>query len=145
MKRHVGLQDISREHQHTLSLAQQIIRAVQADDDELMDALSKKAHTFYERELKPHFQQEEDSFFRILSQEYSEHQDLVDGYLDEHKILRKLASQLDDLSSHQQLEAFALLLKSHTRREERELFPMIETCFTEAQLQAVGQVTGKAT
>ena len=138
MKRHVGLQDISREHQHTLSLAQQIIRAVQANDLNVMDSLTKKAHTFYHQELKPHFQQEEDSFFRILSQEYPEHQPLVANYLAEHKMLSDMAVQLGSAStSHQLLEDFALLLKSHTRKEERELFPMIEFCFTESQLRTI--------
>ena len=140
MKRHPALQDFSREHQHTLSLAQQIIRAVQANKTEVMEELAGKVYAFYENELKKHFKQEEETFFKILIQEYPQYKSLAEGYLKEHSELLNMAIKLGCNPSSQlskELETFALLLKSHTRKEERELFPMIEDCFTEQQLGVI--------
>ncbi len=66
MKRHPSLQAISREHHQTLSLSQQIIRAIKDNSIELMHVLSKKVATFSEQDLKPHFKKEEKSFLRLL-------------------------------------------------------------------------------
>ena len=137
MKRHPALQNISREHQHTLSLAQRIIRAVKADDIDAMNGLKSQVSAYYEEELKSHFEKEEGTFFHIVSQYYPELQALANTYLEEHKQLSELAMQMDEASSSEQLEAFALLLKSHTRNEERELFPLLESRFTESQFQQV--------
>ena len=133
MKRHPALQAISREHHQTLSLSQQIIRAVKDNNLELMNELSEKVAIFSEQDLKPHFKKEEESFFKVIAQEYPEHQSTADIYLNEHKQLLEMGSAITS-ASPQQLEDFAILLKSHTRNEERILFPLIEKCFSEEQL-----------
>lgn len=141
MKRHIALQNISREHQQTLSLSQQIIRAAKENDLELLGSLAQKAHDFSNAVLKPHFAKEEATFFHILHNSYPEHKSLVKTYLDEHKELINIGSELSNNASTKQLETFAHLLKSHTRKEERELFPLIENCFTEQQLKATEEGT----
>lgn len=141
MKRHTALQEISREHQHALTLAQQIIRAVKASDNQQLRFLATKAVDYYQQELEEHFRQEEDTVFRILADECVQHQALTDSYLQEHETLRQQIADLDEElpadTLCEQMEAFALLLKSHTRREERELFPLIEESFTNKQLRQI--------
>lgn len=141
MKRHVALQNISREHQHTLSIAQQIIRAVQANDSDLMNELEKKIQVFYDVELKPHFKQEEDTLFKIIFREYPQYQALATTYVEEHSVLCNMVIKMKEGATSRHLEDFAILLKSHTRREERELFPLIEKLFTEQQLQTIQEAS----
>ena len=48
-----------------------------------------------------------------------------------------LMPKLHVASAREDLAEFATMLKNHTRMEERELFPLIESLFSEAQLEAV--------
>ena len=144
MKRHPALQTFSREHQHTLSLAQQIIRAVKTEDQPLLFDLKGKVYRFYKDELIPHFEHEEASFFKIIADNYPQYHQLIEPYLAEHKTLLAMAKRIGELSEDDhlsdELEAFAILLKSHTRKEERELFPMIEDCFSDSEFKLLREL-----
>lgn len=138
MKRHAALQDLSRDHHSTLALAQKIIRAVGANDETAVLALTKKVKDF-EGELKAHFEKEECSVFRLLSENHPEYPLIGQEYLDEHKVLLRYSRQVILAPSLANLEAFAILLRDHTRKEERILFPLVEECFSEAELLSIDE------
>ena len=139
MKRHFSLQKFSHDHQHTLALALRIKNALAKQDKSEFLALSQEVCDFYQSVLKSHFNNEENSFFLILSKQYPEHNLMVNNYLAEHKKLRNLVRQLaeEPKDASQLLNDFAILLKSHTRNEERELFPLIEATFSDKELHSV--------
>lgn len=136
MKRHTALLSLSREHHSTLSLAQKIIRAVDASDDASIPALTKMVNDF-ESELEKHFRKEELGVFRLLAANHPEHQAVGQKYLDEHKTLLNYSRQVVLAPSLANLEAYAILLRDHTRREERVLFPLVEACFSETELLSI--------
>lgn len=137
MKRHPALQYLSHEHHATLSLAQRILRAAQRDDESALAELTAKVRDFHP-DLEMHFQKEESGVFHPLCKLYPEHIPLAQTYLDEHKLLLAYSHQATESPSLAHLAQFALLLKEHTRREERDLFPLIEACFSEAELTSIG-------
>lgn len=136
MKRHIALQDLSRDHHGTLSLAQKIIRAVQTNDESAVAALTEKVREFHS-ELETHFQKEEQGVFRLLFEKHPEHKPMGQIYLNEHKMLLNYSHQVTQAPSLAHLEVFAMLLKDHTRREERVLFPLLEKCFSEVELMSI--------
>lgn len=136
MKRHTALQSLSRDHHSTLSLAQKIIRAVQANDESAIAVLTEAVSNFHS-DLELHFQKEECGVFRILLENHPEHASIIPTYLDEHKLLLNYSHQVTRTPSLGHLEAFAMLLKDHTRREERVLFPLVEECFSETELLSI--------
>ncbi len=138
MKRHNALKSLSREHHLTLSLAQKIIRAVEANDESAIPELATLVKDF-DNDLKEHFQKEERGLFRVLSENYSEFQSVSQEYLDEHKLLLSYSRKVILSPSMENLAAYAVLLKAHTRKEERVLFPLVEQCFSEAELSSIAK------
>ena len=57
--------------------------------------------------------------------------------LKEHGIVRSLIPHMTAETAREDLAEFALILKNHTRTEERELFPVIQELFTDEQLDAI--------
>ena len=137
MKRAEQLQDLSREHHQSLVLAKRIAEVAEnGNDQELLEAI-EKVKAYYESELEIHFQHEERTIFAPIYKEYKEHVGLAAGLLKEHGAIRLLIPQLTLGNAKKDLAWFAEVLKNHTRVEERELFPIIESVFTAEQLDAV--------
>lgn len=125
MKRHPALQNISREHHLSLSLVLQINRAVNAADTTQIFSLVSAVHLHYKHELEAHFE-EEKYLFRAFAKQRPEYKLFVSDFLIEHQKMTNLLNELDTSSTLADLKQFADLLKDHTRREERDLFPLIE-------------------
>ena len=114
MKRSPGLRALSSEHHSALVLAR---RALAATHDEVADAWCYLAQRF-ERELEPHFRQEEELLLPALAQ--AGETAIVQRTLNEHALMRSLIyTQPHDAGT---LRTFAELLQAHVRFEERELF-----------------------
>lgn len=137
MKRAEQLQDISREHHDSLVLAKRVMEAVADGSDEVLLAIIKKVQDYYESELEIHFQHEERTIFAPIFKQYKEHVPLAMPLLKEHGAIRLLIPELTLENAREGLAMFAETLRSHTRVEERELFPIVEEIFTEEQLNAV--------
>ncbi len=137
MKRAIQLQDLSREHHDSLVLAKRLGEAVEDGSDEALLAAIEKVKHYYENELEVHFQHEERTIFAPIFKEYKEHIPLAGPLLKEHGAMRLLVPSLMLGNAKEGLAEFAYILKTHTRVEERELFPIIENLFTEEQLDAV--------
>jgi hemerythrin-like domain-containing protein len=137
MKRAQQLQDLSREHHDSLVMSKKITEvAEQGSEAELLEAI-EKVKNYYENQLEVHFQHEERTIFSLIFREYREHIGLATSLLKEHGAIRMLIPKLHLEAAREDLAEFAELLKNHTRVEERELFPIVESLFSDEQLDAV--------
>ena len=119
MKRDPALQELSREHYEALKLARDGRNAALAGDDSAVAALAVRIGSEFERELEPHFIEEEATLlpFLVAAGEGA----LVERTLAEHTELRSLSAALrrPDAAT---LQRFSELLAAHVRFEERTLF-----------------------
>jgi hemerythrin-like domain-containing protein len=137
MKRAEQLQKLSREHHTSLSMANNIAKiAKQGNENEFADAI-KRIKEYNEKELEPHFRHEEQTLFSVIFEKYPKHIELATTLLKEHGFIRRLVPVLTPETARKDLADFALVLKNHTRLEERELFPIVESLFTDEELEAV--------
>jgi len=137
MKRAEQLQKLSREHHGSLVMAKKIAKIVETgSDEELVEAIAL-VNKYNDDELEEHFQHEEHTIFAPIFKEYKEHIELAKPLLKEHGYLRMLIPRITPETARQDLAEFAVILERHTRVEERELFPIIESLFTDEQMDAV--------
>lgn len=137
MKRYEQLKKLSREHHGSLSMAKKIAEiVVTGNDSDLLQAMNQ-VQQYYNDELESHFQHEEQTLFSIIFQNYAEHRDIATALLKEHGQIRVLVQGITMATAKKDLAEFALLLKDHTRVEERQLFPVVQEVFTSEQLDDV--------
>ena len=137
MKRAEQLQKLSREHHGSLVMAKKIAKIVESGSDEdLLEAIAL-VNKYNDEELEEHFQHEEHTIFAPIFKEYKEHVELAKPLLKEHGYLRMLIPQMTLETARQDLAEFSVILEKHTRVEERELFPIVESLFSDEQMDAV--------
>ncbi len=137
MRRAEQLKKLSREHHGSLVMAKNIAEIVETgNDDDILKAI-ETVQKYYEDELEVHFQHEEHAIFAPIFKKHQEHIALAQPLLKEHGFLRMLIPQLTLEKAREDLAIFSRVLTNHTRAEERELFPAIEKCFTDEELDAV--------
>ena len=131
MKRHDSLAILSRQHHGALILSQLLKKGAPQYKGLPTDTAGKitYASAFYKVELVPHFAAEEKVFDTIKG--ISKELDVaIKDIEDEHTLLRSLFGDI-----HRQAEAETYLdvlgnkLDQHIRKEERQLFPLIEATF----------------
>lgn len=131
MKRHPSLAHLSREHHGALILARLLQKDAPAYKDLPADTDGKAIYAlkFYKEELIKHFEEEEKvlklvtginaALDLLVKTIFREHQELHESF--------KLISNHSGLTTH--LDELGKELEIHIRKEERELFPLIqETC-----------------
>lgn len=139
MKRHPALTPLSREHHSALILARllqkdaPVYKGLPADTE----GKAEYAFKFYKDELIEHFDEEEkvlklingvDPRLDLMSAEiFREHQQL-------HRLFNSINSH-PDLPTH--LDEIGRTLETHVRKEERELFPLIQEACTEDVMAAI--------
>ena len=137
MKRIEQLHKLSKEHHGSLVMAKKISRiAEEGSKDDLIQAIDI-VKNYYNSELNGHFLHEEKTIFSLILKDYKEHTALTTILLDEHEAIRLLVSTLEISMAREHLAKFGLMLKHHTRMEERELFPIVEEIFSDEQLDAI--------
>ncbi len=121
MKRDARLHGLTSDHHHALVLARRIRQAKAAND--LTPSLLEDARRRYDEELAPHFRVEEEELLPALTG--AGRQDLAERTLREHAALRDhlVAAETGELA---RLSDFGVLLESHVRFEENELFTECE-------------------
>jgi mannose-6-phosphate isomerase-like protein (cupin superfamily) len=124
VKRHSALIALSHDHHHALVEARRLRRAADADADPgaAVDAFVD----FFVAVSVPHFREEEETLLPLVA-EVEEARPLVVEALLDHQRLRALVSRLqrsDDVRGS--MRELGSLLEAHVRREERELFPLVE-------------------
>lgn len=134
MKRHSALVSLSRDHHQSLVLAQRLRRAT---DDTFTDiALMFLAH--WQAEEERHFRLEEEILLPAYAEHSAPHHPAILRTLVEHAVIRRDAVQLSVAPTLEVLRLVGVRVADHINFEERELFPLIETVLSEAELRALG-------
>ncbi|MEO6358419.1 MAG: hemerythrin domain-containing protein [Ferruginibacter sp.] len=139
MKRHPSLAHLSRDHHGALLLARLLQKNAPAYNGLPTDVAGKAAYALkqYTEELVPHFIAEEQIFKWVIG---------INGQLDllvqtihrEHQELHQLFSNFPDgpdLESY--LDATGKALETHIRKEEREVFPLMQECCDDAMMDKI--------
>lgn len=139
MKRHPSLAHLSREHHGALILARLLQHNAPAYKSLPTDTFGKAEYAlaFYEKELVKHFEEEEKALALVIGN--NEPLDvMVQTILNEHQSLHAQFESIRNNTNLQvHLDALGNALEIHIRKEERELFPLIEETSSEAVLAAI--------
>lgn len=133
-----NMQKLTDEHSNGILFAEEIIRIA---DEGMADELAKgieKVHQYNLDELEAHLQHEEQTILGPLIQHHPEHSKLCIRIGKEHGLIRTLVEEMTCTTAKKDLADFGRILKQHTQLEDRELFPLVETLFTEEQMNAIG-------
>ena len=97
MKRHKGLIPLSQDHHHGLMLAQLIKKGAPEYKGLPTDLIGKVNYVkeSWEKELKLHFENEENILFPFVKSKDEVIDTLIDDILDEHKHIESLVKKLD--------------------------------------------------
>jgi hemerythrin-like domain-containing protein len=137
IKRHKALQPLSRDHHQGLILAQQLKKGAPQYKGMPATLEEKKNYTisFYNTELKKHFDLEEEILFPLAKNKTPEVDILINEIVNEHRKMEKLVNEIQNATDLVKVfDEFGRLLEKHIRKEERELFTAIEKILTEGQL-----------
>lgn len=139
MKRHPSLAHLSRDHHGALLLARllqknaPVYKGLPAD----ISGKVKYAEQFYKAELIPHFLAEEKALDLVTGINKSLDL-LVQTILLEHKELHHRFTNIPTGTYLElYLDATGKALETHIRKEERELFPLMQEICSEALLQGI--------
>ena len=143
MPRHLSLIPLSHDHHEALLIALRLKKGgPTSQHDHLWSTeLPKQVHSlklYFERELLPHFKLEEEILFPAASG-IPEVSDLISTLLTHHQQMRKMMGNISTFSDEPALKKemanFGILLESHVRLEERELFPKLEEAEKERRMK----------
>ncbi|MEJ7693103.1 hemerythrin domain-containing protein [Daejeonella sp.] len=128
MKRHAALVPLSRDHHGGLILARLLqkdappYKGLPAD----LPGKADYAVKFYNEELIEHFHSEE-KIVPLVKNINPRLDELLGSVLEEHKILHSLFRDLTDHADlASKLDLLGKTLEDHIRKEERQLFPLIQ-------------------
>ena len=148
MKRHKALYSLSHEHHNGLMLAQ-LVKANSPEYKGLPKTIEDKKHyavKFFEENLIPHFKKEEDIFFPSARGKSEKIEKLVEELIQQPN---KIDSLIEIIKSSAQpeveLDELGKLLESHIRKEERELFQLVQKVFSADELEKLDRDLGSST
>ncbi|NOQ80612.1 MAG: hemerythrin domain-containing protein [Gammaproteobacteria bacterium] len=136
-KRCQQLQKLSHEHNDCIVFAEKIAQISESGDHSQLAKGIELVQKYNQTELEAHLKHEEQTIFALLVQEHKEHLELCISLGREHGFIRTLVEEMTLETAQQDLADFAHILKHHTLAEEMKLFPIVESLFTEEQLDAV--------
>ena len=139
MKRHPSLIPLSRDHHDTLIIAQSIKNGAPVYKGLPITLEGKKEMVVnhFNSHLKAHFSKEEILFDKI-SGNFPEIDELIIQLKQEHGEIETLVNQIENNDTMEaNLNKLGLLLESHIRKEERQLFEMIPQKFEESFLAEI--------
>ena len=130
MKRHIALIPLSHEHHDALILAR-LLQEGAPEYKGLPTELGPKAEyalNLYQKKLEKHFIQEE-GMIPIVAGISQGLDALLEEMVQEHIVLRKLFAQLPaETNLLIPLDHLGKSLEFHIRKEERQIFPLIQEC-----------------
>lgn len=142
MLRDPSLIPLSHQHHDALSLCVLTERSLRADSSEENTAmLARRVVDRFEQALANHFQVEERVLFPAV-EERIEKMPLIRELIEDHRKLEQLSDALRKKPSLGSLQQFTELLRAHVRREENELFELIQRRMPRAALDLLGQEIG---
>jgi len=142
--RDASLIPLSHDHHHGLALAlrcrKQALGQIRPMGIQGLKERAGELEEFFSRNLKPHFQAEEEILFPFMRSRIPQSEALIEDLLKDHAALREGLARLDGADGLGRL-LFELgdLLERHIRREERELFPLFEKYATPGEAERVGK------
>lgn len=139
MKRSEALAPLSRDHHRSLILAQLLKKDAPAYKGLPTDAAGKTRYALalYEDEIRMHFSREEEALNKIKGQN-KEIDQLAEEIRAEHQKLTDLFGVLQhDTVDQSAMNELGNALEAHIRKEERNLFPLIEKYCPEEILQQI--------
>ncbi len=136
MKRIPQLHPLSMEHHLSLALANKAIKTARSGDEEAMLALAREIADDFPNRWDRHFRNEEESIFHMLDQHNDGPARQTAELRRQHDEMRQMARRLG-AGDTSLLEPFGILLRDHTRLEERELFPIAEQLLSDEELDEV--------
>ena len=141
MKRHPSLVHLSREHHGALILARLLQKDAPAYKGLPSDTDGKAVYAlkFYQEDLIKHFEEEEKilPFVKGINTGLDL---LIGAILDEHRQLHisfRAIKYNTDLPGH--LDTLGKALELHVRKEERQLFPLIQESCSEDLMAEIGR------
>jgi len=138
MLRDKSLIPLSHQHQHALALCVRIERASPIRDADLA-AWQAEITQIFQNEIGIHFAAEEQAVF-ASARRFVELVPLAEELTSDHARLREKFAQAESRSmSASALSAFAQLLSSHVRKEERQLFERLQRLMNHEELAALGR------
>ena len=143
MKRHESLHALSRDHHHALVQARDLKLAASGNDPNKQLSVAVRFADVWESDLQRHFLQEEHILLPLLAIHSSNDDPELRKTLREHAEITGMVSALNDkLARRVTIEAYFLAalgeaLRRHIRMEENVMFPKLETCVPEVELQRI--------
>jgi len=138
MKRHKSLIALSQDHHRGLLLAMLIKKDAPNYNGLPNDIEGKVKYTInaWETELKQHFINEEEILFPFVADRDDNLDIMIDEILIEHEEIEYKVNQLKDTDEPEEiLNDLGYLLEQHIRKEERELFELIQNAFSDNELK----------
>lgn len=142
MKRHKSLIPLSHDHHHGLLLSQLIKKDAPQYKGLPTDLAGKIVYTFqfYNSELINHFKDEEEILFPNIKNVNEDINLLISELLEEHRYINSLIEKLEHEKDKEEiLDKLGYLLESHIRKEERQLFPMVQENILPELLEKIGK------
>lgn len=139
MKRHASLIPLSHEHHEALILARLLQKTTPPYRGMPTEPAEKAQYalTFFRDKLLTHFVQEE-SMINLVKGFSPELDLLMEDMVCEHVELRKLFEQLaQETDFLDPINHLGKTLEEHIRKEERQIFPLIQECCDEAVLDDI--------
>jgi len=127
-RRHESLIPLSREHHYGLLVCLRIHRGLEDHKTDMvwLSDRAEKVIRFFETDLRPHFEAEEQIVFPVMTG-MAEASATVKELIEEHRNLVRLVDRpAVGVEAPPLLREFADRLEAHIRKEERVLFPCYE-------------------
>ncbi len=146
MMRHKSLVSLSQEHHHVLHLSQLLKANAPAYDGFPRTVTGKKDYAikFYITNLSNHFMTEEQVLYPAIKGMNTKIDELFKEIFDEHKKIARIVEELKNVGNHEMLlHELGFILESHIRKEERQLFPLIQEIIPEDVLDRLEKKLNK--
>ncbi len=140
MKRHESLAPLSREHHDALILAQLLKKNAPSYRGLPADVAGKISYAkkIFEDTLKQHFTDEE-NILQMVEGISLQVDTMTADILSEHSVLTSMFDALG-AATVESLDELGHFLDRHIRKEERELFPLLEKYCDDAMLEKIKSV-----
>lgn len=132
-KRHEALIPLTHDHHHALAQARRVI-AASSEDTGARLAQAQEFLDFFFRETLQHFREEEEVVFPLLvnTEAVALLGEILLDHVRIHSLVRTLSTEVENREARSEtLRELGEKLQSHIRKEEDQLFPMIEAVAAE--------------
>ena len=140
MLRDQNLIPLSHQHQHALALCVRVGKAfAEGQTSPDVHPWEQEIVKYFDQEISFHFTAEEKVLFPVADR-YEELQELVDSLRIEHTLIRRNVERARTKQfTVTELQVFTATLSEHIRKEERQLFELMQKFLSPEELDRLGQ------